>query len=113
MIVAVTICNCSCIEETGNKEGKRGAGPTEYRTAFACWCLGLFGGLRIKTAKERRRRTTAFSKVRLEWEDKMLKIIWYKLRVYFPLSFCGFSRHKLEIKSLLVTYFFSVTQLFV
>ena len=32
-----------------------------------------------------------------------------KLRVYFPLSFCGFSRHKLEIKSLLVTFFFSYT----
>lgn len=39
--------------ETGDKEGKRGAGPIEYRTAFACWCLGLFWGLRIKTAEEK------------------------------------------------------------
>ena len=99
-------------EDTGNKARKGGAGPTEYTRAFACLFLGLFWGLRIKIAKEMRRRTTPFSKVLLEWEDKMLKIIWHKLRVYFPLSFCGFSRYKLEIKSLLVTFFFSVTQLF-
>lgn len=88
------------------KRGREGLDPL----SIGRLCLLVFGiilGVKNQDCRREGGDFTAFSKVLLEWEDKMLKIIWYKLRcIFLWVPFCKFSRHKLEIKSLLVTYFF-------